>query len=78
MLCPECGKELMKGSLVAHRRIHHGVAKWGLGQEGDEEEGGDDPRTYRMAFPAKAGPMPCPVEGCSGRALTRIVMRVHL
>ena len=30
VLCPECGKELVKGSLVKHRQTQHGVAKWGL------------------------------------------------
>ena len=61
VLCPECGKEMAKGSLVAHRQTQHGVAKGRLGQEGKEEAGGDEPRTYRMAFPAKAGPRPRPV-----------------
>ena len=30
-----------------------------------------------MEFPTRAGPKPCPVEGCSGWALTRTAMRVH-
>ena len=30
-----------------------------------------------MVFPARAWPRPCLVEGCSGRALTRMTMRVH-
>ena len=30
-----------------------------------------------MEFPARAGPRPFPVEGCSGRASTRTAMRVH-
>ena len=68
---------LGEGSLVAHRQTQQGVANWGLGQEGDEEGGGDDPRTSRMAFPTNAVPRPCPVEGCSGRAATRTAMRVH-
>ena len=77
VICPECGKELAKGSLVAHRQTQHGMEKRGLGQEGDEEAGGDEPRTYRMVFPTKAGTRTCPVEGCSGWASTRAEMRVH-
>ena len=73
--CPECGKELEKRSLVTHRQNHHGVAKWRLGLEGDEADGGGDkPRTYRMAFPTRAGPRPCTVKGCSGRASTWTAM----
>ena len=77
VLRPERGKESAKGSLVTHRQTQKGVAKGGLGPEGDEEDRGDKPITYRLEFPAKAGPMPCPVEGSSGRALTRTAMRVH-
>ena len=63
---------------MTHRQTQHGVAKGGLGSEGDEADGGgDDPRTYRMTFPMRVGPRPCPVEGCSGRASTRTTMRVH-
>ena len=77
VLCPECGKDLEKGSLFAHCQIHHGVAKWGSGQEVDKEVGGEDPRTLRMLFLAKSGPRPCPVKGFSGRSTTWTVMRVH-
>ena len=45
---------------------------------GNKEGGGNNPRTFRMEFPAKTGPMPFPVEGCNDRAATRMVMRVHL
>ena len=31
VLCPECRKELAKGSLVAHHQTQHGVAKGGSG-----------------------------------------------
>ena len=48
-----------------------------MGQEGKEEAGGDKPSTYRIAFPAKAGPRPCPVKGCSGWASTRTEMIVN-
>ena len=29
------------------------------------------------AFPEKAGPRPCPVEGCSGQEVTRKATRIH-
>ena len=53
------------------------MAKEGTGKEGNGEGGGEDPRTYRMEFPTKAGPRSCPVEGCSGQAATRMAMQVH-
>ena len=77
VLCTECGKKLAKGSLVAHRQTQHGVAQGGSGKVSNEESGGNYPRTFRMAFPAKSGPRPCPVEGCSFRAAMRTAMRVH-
>ena len=56
---PECRKELEKGSLVMHRQTQHGMAKGGLGSEGDKTYGGgDEPSTYMMAFPTRAGPRP--------------------
>ena len=60
-----------------HRQTQHGVAKGVPGQEGDGEGGGDDPREYMTAFPAKAGPRPCPFEGCIVRVATRMTMRMH-
>ena len=42
MLYLEYGKELVKGSLVAHQKTHHGVSKGEFGQPGDEEGGGND------------------------------------
>ena len=49
-----------------------------MGSEGDKSYGGgNEPRTYRMAFLTRSGPRPCPVEGCSGRASTQTAMRVH-
>ena len=78
MLCSECGKEVANESLVAHCQNQNSVAKGRLGQEGDKAAGGDKPRTYRMAFPAKAGPRPCPVEGCSGWVSTQTAMWVHV
>ena len=68
VLCPEYRKDMVKGSLVTHHQNQHGMAKRGLGPEGDKAEGGDNPRTYRMAFPTKEGPRPCPAERCSGQA----------
>ena len=75
VLCLGCGKELAKGSLVAHRQTQNGVEKRGLGQEGEKGARGDEP--MNLAFPEKSGPRPCPVEGCSGRAATQMEMRVH-
>ena len=67
--CPECGKELEKGSLETHLQTQHGVAKGRLGPEADEADRiNDKPRTYKMEFPARAGPRPCSVKGYSGRA----------
>ena len=55
---PECVKEFGKGSLVTHRQNHHGVAKGRLGSEGDEADGGgNEPRTYKIVFLTRAGPM---------------------
>ena len=76
-ICLECRKEMAKGSLVAHLQTQHGGAKVRLGQEVNKESGGDKPRNYRTEFNTKAGLRPCPVEGCSDRALTRTKMRVH-
>ena len=58
MLCPECGKELAKDSLVEHCQTQHGVEKGGSGQEGDKEGEGNEPRTFRMVFPEKADSRP--------------------
>ena len=80
VLCPECGKELAKGSLVIYGQTQHVVAKGGLVSEGGESyrrDRDDNPRTYRMVFPVQAGPRTCPVEGCSGWASTRTAMKVH-
>ena len=49
----------------------------GAGQEGDEERGVDNTRKFRVAFPEKAGPMTCPVDGCRVRAKTMTAMQVH-
>ena len=56
------------------RRVDSGVVQ--KDDEGDGD-GGNDPRMFRMKFPANAGPRPCPVEGFSGRAVTQAAMRVN-
>ena len=72
VLCPECRKDMDKGSLMIHRQTQHDVANWRWGSEEDKAyRGGDDPRTYKMAFPTRVGPRPCPVKGCSGLASSR-------
>ena len=53
------------------------MAKGGLGEVGNKEAGGNDPRNYKMVFPAKAGLRPYSVEGCSGQEETRMAMMVH-
>ena len=62
---------------MTHRQIRNGVVKGGLGSEVDKADGGNEARTYILAFPAKALPRPCPVEGCSGQASTRTATGVH-
>ena len=42
----ECGKELVKRSLVVHRQTQHGVAKEGSGKEDNEEGRGNKPRIF--------------------------------
>ena len=78
--CPGCGKDLVKGSLSIHHQTQHGVARGGAGKKDDDGDGngGDKTRTFRMKSPKKAGPKPCPFEGCSNRAETRTSMWVHL
>ena len=55
---PECGKDLVRGSLSVHLQNNYGVYKGVPRQEGDGEYGYDDTKTYKMKFPAKAGPRP--------------------
>ena len=61
-----------------HLQTQHRVDKWGLGSERYDADGGDKPRTYRMAFPVRAGPRPFLVKGCSVQALMGTNMRVNL
>ena len=48
MLCPECGKYLARGSLVAHHQNQNGMTKGGLGQKGDKEGRGYDTRNFQV------------------------------
>ena len=61
MKCPECGNDLTRGSLDAHRQTQYCVAKGGPGQEVNRDGRGNNPRTKMMAFMEKAGLRPCPV-----------------
>ena len=54
--CSECGKYLEKNSLAFHYQTQNVVAKGVPGQEGRGYGGGNEPRTYRMAFLTKSGP----------------------
>ena len=74
--CRKCGEEMAAGSLAGYRMTQHGRAVeerciWKTLARGEET------RMYRMEFPDKGGPRSCLVEGCPGRAATRIAMRVH-
>ena len=62
---------------MTHRQTQHGVDKGGLVSDGGGAYGDEDPMTYRMSFPARAGPRTCAVEGCSGRSSTWTAMKVH-
>ena len=53
------------------------MVKRGLGSEGNEADGGNKLRTYRLEFPARAVPRPYPVKGYIGRASMRTSMRVN-
>ena len=62
---------------MTHRQTQHRVDKGGLVSEVDKADKSYEPRTYRLAFPVREVPRPCPVKGCSGRASTLKVTRVH-
>ena len=77
MYCRECGEEMAAGSLEGHKMTQHGRASeyiriWKTSAMGEE------PWTYRMAFPSKGVPRSCLMEGCPGRAVTRTEMQVHV
>ena len=75
--CPEYKKDLVRKSVPTHRQRQHGGARGGAGHKDNKGDRGGKPRNFRMTFLSKAGPRPCPVEGCSGRSATRSAMRVH-
>ena len=74
--CNECGEEMALGFLVVHLQTQNG-------REAEERRHweatapGEELLTYRMAFLTARGLQNCPVEGCLGRATTRMAMRVH-
>ena len=65
-------------SLAIHYQTQHIVTRGGSGQKDNEGDRGDEPRTFKMTFPKKAGPTPCPVKECSVRADMWTFMWVHL
>ena len=74
--CRECREEMEVVSLVEHMITQYGRAAeerwiWKTSATGEE------PHTYRMAFPAKGVPRTCLVDKCPGREATRTVMQVH-
>ena len=74
--CKECGEEMVLGSLAGHIHTQH-VREMESRRRWEYTTPVEEPRTYRMAFPTSRGPCNCPVEGCPGRASTRIEMQVH-
>ena len=74
--CSECGEDMAFGSLVVHLHTQHGKETGGRRHWGTTAPGGK-PRTYKMYFPTARGLRNCPVEGCRGREVTRMAMRVH-
>ena len=76
--CVEYGTDLARGSLDEHHQTQHSVARGGVEQKEDHGGGGNNTRTFQMAFLAKSGPRPCSIEGCNGQAATRMAMQVHL
>ena len=51
MLCPECRKDLEKGSLVAYRQNQHNVAKGGQGSRATRKLGAMTPGLSERQFP---------------------------
>ena len=54
--------------MAIHYQTQHIVTRGGAGQKDNEGDRGDEPRTFKMTFPKKVGPIPCPVKECSVRA----------
>ena len=62
--------------LAVHRKTQHGIEA-GVMWQWDTPTPDGEPQKYRMAFLTKGRPREFPVEGCRGRAETRMEMRVH-
>ena len=63
--CRECGEDVVEGYVAGHQMTQHGRAaevrrSWKISTTGE------NPWTYRMAFPFKGGPRRYPVEGFPG------------
>ena len=50
VICPECRKELVKGSLVADRQTQHGVVKGGWGRKETKKAGSMIPEPTGWRF----------------------------
>ena len=60
-----CKEKMAYGLRAGHMKTQHGRAaeeRWSWTTSATWEE----PRTYCMVFPAKGGPLICPVEVCPG------------
>ena len=74
--CKECREGVTLRLMAGHMRTQHGQAEeeiWGW----SASHPGEEPWTYRIAFPTTGGPRSCPIEGCTGQAATRMAMRVY-
>jgi hypothetical protein len=71
--CAECGTDLAAGSLAHHMmRSRHGTVLQSV-----YDAVGPVPSSYRVSFPKTMRQRLCPVEGCSGRALSGDLLRRH-
>lgn len=71
--CPECGRDLAAGSLSQHLLSQHGMAgsiPWNVVPP-------PAPRQYRVSFPRISTSRSCPVEGCTGKAVSHNALRRH-
>ena len=78
--CRDCGKEMAAGSLDSHCMSQHGKARERRWKQTDAATGGregGEPQIYWTEFP-KGGTKACPVQGCPGRDVTWMAMRVPL
>ena len=60
--CRECGEEMEAGSMASHMMTQNGGVTEAR-RSWRTTDMGDGPRTYRMDFLAKGGPLSCSVEG---------------